>query len=388
MFAISEQDSAISSLSLKSIASQLFDTTKVFASAVTGQTVKYLPLLATLSIVGVLAFNRLNTVPSEVVSLAAFSGTGTQVVLDEVASAEIAAGVAEVSGLLVADEAVAYADTLKGETEMTAVAENEVLKPQIVKTDAKTRQDIQKHTVSKGESLSDIANNYNVTTDTIKWANSLTDNDVKPGTELTILPVSGVLHTVNENETAEEIAKKYHANATQIINFNDAELTGLTAGTRIVVPDGKKPEPAVARRSFFRNASPLRSLSYNFYSSSSTILGRYTQYGNPGGYARGWCTHWAAYRSTQLGNPIGGNWGNAISWPSSARASGDYIVSQTPRVGSVGQRGNHVVTVESVSEDGSMIKYSDMNGLAGWGTAAITNDWVPASGFWAYIHHK
>jgi hypothetical protein len=47
-----------------------------------------------------------------------------------------------------------------------------------------------------------------------------------------------------------------------------------------------------------------------------------------------------------------------------------------------------VVVVEEVSEDGSMIKYSDMNGLIGWGKAGITNDWVPASGFWAYIHHK
>jgi LysM repeat protein len=346
------------------------------------------PILATLSVVGVLALSRLNTTQSEVTPLAALSGTGTQVVLDEVASADIAAGVAEVSGLLVAEEAVAYADKLKGETEMTAVADNEVLKPQIVKTDAKTRQDIEKHAVKKGESLSEIANDYNVTTDTIKWANNLTDDDVKPGTKLTILPVSGVLHTVNENETAEEIAKKYHANAVQIINFNDAELTGLQAGTRIVVPEGKKPDPVVTRRSFFRNASPVGNRSYNFYSSSSTLLGRYTQYGNPSGYARGWCTHWAAYRAGQLGNPIGRQWGNAISWPSSARATGDYTVSQTPRVGPVGQRGNHVVVVEAVSEDGSMIKYSDMNGLAGWGNAAITNDFVPASGFWAYIHHK
>lgn len=352
--------------------------------------VRVAPILATLSIIGILAFNRFSTTQSEAVPMAALAGTGAQIVLDEVASAGIAAGVAEMSGLLVADEAIEYAEGLQGESELTAVAEDEVLKPQIVKTDAKTRQDIEKHVVKKGEDLSKIANTYNVTTDTIKWANNLTDDTVDPGTKLTILPVTGVLHTVDEGETADQIAKKYRANASQIIAFNDAELAGLKPGMRIVVPEGEKPAPVVARRSFFRSSSagPSRTFSYNFTNASSTFLGRYTQYANPGGYGRGWCTHWAAYRAGQLGNPIANQWGNAISWPSSARANGGYTVGRTPRVGSIAQRGNHVAVVEAVSEDRSMIKYSDMNGLAGWGNAAITNDWVPASGFWAYIHQR
>jgi surface antigen len=57
-------------------------------------------------------------------------------------------------------------------------------------------------------------------------------------------------------------------------------------------------------------------------------------------------------------------------------------VSTTPVVGAIAQSNSgpegHVAIVEAVSDDGAMIKYSDMNGLAGWGREGRTADWVPA----------
>ena len=38
----------------------------------------------------------------------------------------------------------------------------------------------------------------------------------------------------------------------------------------------------------------------------------------------------------------------------------------------------HVGIVTAVSEDGSMIKYKDMNGLAGFGRYGETPDFIPA----------
>lgn len=377
MFAFGELDSSKPFLSVSGIIPKIIDTTKVFANTATKGVVRALPTLAVMSVIGVLIANRYVAAPPQATQLAAIGSAGEQVVLDEIASADIAAGVAEVSGLLVADDALQYADSLKGESEMTASTEDQVMKPQIVKTDAKTRQDIEKYIVKKGESLSDIANTYNVTTDTIKWANDLSSNSVEAGTKLTILPVSGVLHTVDDGETAKEIADKYRANAEQIIAFNDAELTGLKSGMRIVVPEGEMPAPSTARRSF------LGTRSGNFtsasYGSSSTFLGRYTKFG----LRSGWCTDWAKYKA---GIPDGQRWGNAYSWDESARNYG-WNVSNTPRAGAVGQRpfGNHVVYIEAVSEDKKMVKYSDQNGLMGWGNAAVTNEWVPASGF-RYIY--
>jgi surface antigen len=62
----------------------------------------------------------------------------------------------------------------------------------------------------------------------------------------------------------------------------------------------------------------------------------------------------------------------------------------TPRAGAVAQtdRGGlgHVAIVQEVSADGTQIKYSDMNGLAGWGRVGYS-DWVSASHFEHYIVH-
>ena len=56
-------------------------------------------------------------------------------------------------------------------------------------------------------------------------------------------------------------------------------------------------------------------------------------------------------------------------------------MSTTPKVGAIAQtdaRGwGHVGYVEAVSPDGTMIKYSDMNGLAGFNRVGYS-DWVPA----------
>jgi surface antigen len=83
------------------------------------------------------------------------------------------------------------------------------------------------------------------------------------------------------------------------------------------------------------------------------------------------------------------NWGNANTWDNYARLSG-WTVSSTPVAGAVAQtdRGGlgHVAVVEAVSADGTMMKYSDMNGLAGWGRVGYSG-WVPISTFQHYIYH-
>jgi hypothetical protein len=47
----------------------------------------------------------------------------------------------------------------------------------------------------------------------------------------------------------------------------------------------------------------------------------------------------------------------------------------------------HVAVVEAVSEDGTMMKYSDMNGIAGWGRVGYS-DWVPISFYQHYIYRQ
>lgn len=84
-------------------------------------------------------------------------------------------------------------------------------------------------------------------------------------------------------------------------------------------------------------------------------------------YDRGYCTWWAKHKRPDLPN----NLGNAITWVSRAAAQG-IPTGSTPRVGAIGQSGNHVVYVEKV--DGDQIYLSAMNDAAGWDKVAYRWD--------------
>ncbi len=103
-----------------------------------------------------------------------------------------------------------------------------------------TSEQISIYVVRKGDSISQIAKMFNVTTSTVIWANDLSGGLIKEGQTLVILPVSGVSHTVKQGDTLASIAKKYKGDIDEIIQFND--LTPgqtLASGTVIVVPDGE-----------------------------------------------------------------------------------------------------------------------------------------------------
>jgi murein DD-endopeptidase MepM/ murein hydrolase activator NlpD len=61
---------------------------------------------------------------------------------------------------------------------------------------------------------------------------------IKAGDHLTILPTTGVLHTVKSGETVLGIAKKYDADAKEIIAYNNIQDHKINIGQKIIVPDG------------------------------------------------------------------------------------------------------------------------------------------------------
>ncbi len=117
--------------------------------------------------------------------------------------------------------------------------------------------------VEKGDTLSTIASKFGISTDTIKWANDLTNDDITVGDELKILPVTGVAHKVAKGETIYAIAKKYDTEAQKIVDFpfNDfanPETFSLVEGVILVVPDGVKPsEQPVYKRQVYLAQGPI-----------------------------------------------------------------------------------------------------------------------------------
>lgn len=107
-------------------------------------------------------------------------------------------------------------------------------------TDSK---DIVKHTVSKGETLSTIADQYNISIETILLANELDSTKIQPGQELLILPVNGIIHMVEKGESVDSIAKKYNAKKDEIASYNDLSSDGgIYIGDILIVPNGKMPK--------------------------------------------------------------------------------------------------------------------------------------------------
>ncbi|MBI2057669.1 MAG: peptidoglycan DD-metalloendopeptidase family protein [Candidatus Yanofskybacteria bacterium] len=104
------------------------------------------------------------------------------------------------------------------------------------------------YTVQEGDTLSFIASDFGVSTNTIIWANSLKDIDsIRPGDELKIPPINGVVHKVKKGDTISSVAQKYAAEQEKIIEFNALPKDGsLQIDDELIIPDGKKASTGVA----------------------------------------------------------------------------------------------------------------------------------------------
>jgi len=99
------------------------------------------------------------------------------------------------------------------------------------------------HVVQQGDTVSAIAKKYGISVNTVLWANNLTARSVlRLGQELTVLPVSGVLHEVKRGETLGAIAKKYGSDVDKILAANLVKSASqIQIGERLVIPDGRPP---------------------------------------------------------------------------------------------------------------------------------------------------
>jgi peptidoglycan endopeptidase LytE len=97
--------------------------------------------------------------------------------------------------------------------------------------------------VQPGDTITGLAERFGITPLTIRAANDLTGDVLQVGQKLVILPVSGVLYTVQENDTLYEIALRFRVDLGPIIDYNGLESAdALYVGQRLIVP-GAEPRP-------------------------------------------------------------------------------------------------------------------------------------------------
>jgi surface antigen len=211
---------------------------------------------------------------------------------------------------------------------------------------------IQIHTTQVGETLASISKQYNISVDTIKWANNLTNDTIKPGWYLKIPPVNGILLVVGANTTGPDIAHKYNANLKEIIAYNGLEdYNDFEKGDVIMVPNGKMPAAVAA-------AKPAKPGSTIKLPGKDTSLPK----GKGHIFVSGQCTDYVARKFSAEGRAIEFG-GNAKDWPANAKAYGATF-DKNPVKGAIlvttdNRRYGHVAYIDSVN--GNTVTISEWN---------------------------
>jgi len=297
--------------------------------------------------------------------------------VNAVVATNIAANVATTTNLSVAPSVTSLAISTQIESKLPTSDESSISKPSIIQVSTASRN-IATYTVQPGDTADTLAAKFGISKDTIKWANNMVSDALTVGQNIQILPRTGIVYTTKDGDTIAAIASKYQADASLITSYNDLEISGVTAGLKIIIPGGVLPT----------NERPGYSAPVSYRSGGgASSMYRAGSVGNR--YAFGNCTWYAYERRAAMGKPVGSFWGNGGSWGYAASASG-YRVNNTPAPGAVlVERGSpgHVAVVESVSANGDVV-VSEMNNSAYGGFNIINNRTISAgqATLYTYIH--
>jgi LysM repeat protein len=101
--------------------------------------------------------------------------------------------------------------------------------------------EIRVYTVRPGDALSQVAEMFGVTANTIMWANDISKSTgIQPGDTLVILPIAGVRHIVKSGDTISTIASKYEGDADEILSYNQlASASDIKVGDTLIIPGGE-----------------------------------------------------------------------------------------------------------------------------------------------------
>lgn len=100
------------------------------------------------------------------------------------------------------------------------------------------------YAVESGDTVGSIARKFGVNVGTVVWANNLNAHaTIRPGDNLKIPVISGVLYVIKKGDTIEKLAKQYDVAAEEIFSTNHISPSSkLALGDELVIP-GATPPP-------------------------------------------------------------------------------------------------------------------------------------------------
>jgi LysM repeat protein len=192
-----------------------------------------------------------------------------------------------------------------------------------------TRTEIIEHYVQPGETLSSLAEKYNISLETVLWANSLTKTSkLKTDQKLVILPVSGIVHYAKSGDTVSGLAQRYKGSSKEIISFNNfSDEADIVIGDLIIIPDGLMPAPTIQKQSSSIASSPT--------SSSVPLASSYFIDPVPSPYIITQGLHWYnaidfAHQGYSCGKPVYAAAGGIIQRTGYHGTAGNYIRIEHP----------------------------------------------------------
>ncbi len=186
-----------------------------------------------------------------------------------------------------------------------------------------------------------------------------------------------VIVTVKAGDTLSSIAKKHKTTYVRLFNANKkiANPDIIDVGDKIRVP--AKKEKLKNRMAAIAQPAPASNYTGSTAAAPAATAAPSAYYAGGGSssgntYYQGYCTWYAKERRPDLPNMLG----NGGQWTANAAARG-FNTGSTARAGAIAETPGHVMYVEKVYGDGTML-ISEMNGSAGFGNVGSRR--VPTSG--------
>ena len=200
------------------------------------------------------------------------------------------------------------------------------------KRDTSTSSEIIEYEVAEGESFASIAEKFNISKDSIFWANNFnTEKEIHPGDTIKVPPVSGLIHKVVAWETLGGLSNKYEIDSEDIMRQNLLlKASDLQIGDTIMIPGAKKeiPKPPAPKPVYTAKTTATQTQATGSSGGSQYVntSGRYNLvWRAPYSGAPGNCTWYVASHK-------GVNWrGNANQWMRNAAAKW-HAIGYSPSV--------------------------------------------------------
>ena len=136
--------------------------------------------------------------------------------------------------------------------------------------DFPVNETISVYEVKKGDTIASVATLFNVSKNTIIWANDIKNNTIRQGDTLVILPITGIKYTVKKGDTVASIAKKYKGDIDDVARYNGiSKDASLAIGESIVIPEGESnidiPKQNIGKSGKKNSAAALATAAASFF---------------------------------------------------------------------------------------------------------------------------